>query len=114
MRADVRQETLAMFVASFAAFSSARGARADERPSVVLHYNVARADASCPDEASFRNLVAARLGYEPFATGAPDRVDVEIARSGAGLRGRASVERRDGRTPGAREISGRPHECEAL
>jgi hypothetical protein len=90
------------------------GALAQDRVRVGLGYDVARAEADCPDEASFRNLVAARLGYDPFADGADDRVDVEIVAGGRQLRGRAAVLRGGQKATGGREIVGLPRECEAL
>jgi hypothetical protein len=89
-------------------------ARAEDRASVVLSYDASRAETNCPDEASFRNLVAARLGYDPFTTQALDRVDIEIVRSASQLRGRASVQRAGTKGGGDREIVGRHDECEAL
>jgi hypothetical protein len=89
-------------------------ARADERASVRLGYDASRADAGCPDESSFRNLVAARLGYDPFIGPALDRVDIEIVRSGAQLRGHASILRAGTKVSGGREIVGLPGECEAV
>jgi hypothetical protein len=82
--------------------------------SIALGYDTSHAETSCPDEASFRNLVAARLGYDPFAPQAPDRVDIEIIKNGNQLRGHASVQHAGTSISGGREIIGQPHECEAL
>jgi hypothetical protein len=42
------------------------------------------AAASCPDEATFRELVAARLGYDPFESGGGLALQVELKPEGKG------------------------------
>ncbi|CAN5885579.1 hypothetical protein BH11MYX4_BH11MYX4_22920 [soil metagenome] len=67
----------------------------------------------CPDAASFRDLVAARLGYDPFDdTGALD-VTVEITMQRGKLQGRAEVAR-EAMPSGTRELSGELDRCEPL
>lgn len=48
--------------------------------SVGLRYAVAP-DLQCPDEATFRGFVAARLGYDPFENNATSLITVDIAKS---------------------------------
>jgi hypothetical protein len=71
-------------------------------------------DTTCPDEASFRNLVAARLGYDPFATASPDEVHVELTRDHGRLRGRIEITRAGQTSSSARELVGDQDKCEAL
>src|SRR5579859_6656110 len=80
-------------------------AAAAERERLRLTY-AAPEDAGCPDEASFRNLVAARLGYDPFVPDSPDVVSVSLQRDHRTLRGRAEVVR-PGEPPTERELSAR-------
>lgn len=58
----------------------------------------------CPDEASLRKLVAARLGVDPFVTGAASRVTVKIF-SGKPLRAEVAVES-DGAAPRRKVLTG--------
>lgn len=70
----------------------ANGAAADpERNAARLEYR--SIESTCPDEASFRRLVAARLGFDPFDAGAPDDVVVEIAPRHGRLEGRVEITR---------------------
>ncbi|MFL5305916.1 MAG: hypothetical protein ACJ8F1_11925 [Polyangia bacterium] len=57
-------------------------ARAETKPfKVTLEYV---AGPGCPGAAEFKAVVVGRLGYDPFAAGAPDRVLVQVVpRSGA-------------------------------
>jgi hypothetical protein len=71
-------------------------------------------DARCPDEASFRNLVAARLGHDPFVATGPDAVRVAVARDRGRLHGRVEVTRSGQAPSSARELSGEADKCEAL
>jgi hypothetical protein len=85
----------------------------EDRERLQLTYR-APDDASCPDEASFRNLVAARLGYDPFSPDSPGGVRVELARDRRMLRGRIEVDRPGDPAPNARALSGKEGDCEAL
>jgi hypothetical protein len=71
-------------------------------------------DAGCPDEASFRNLVAARLGYDPFVPESPDAVRVELTRDRHRMRAHVEVARQGQGAPLARDLSGDADKCEAL
>ena len=48
---------------------------------------------TCPDAATFRDAVAAHLGYDPFVSGGPRTVQARIRRAGHAFRG--TVELRD-------------------
>src|SRR4051794_31671548 len=56
--------------------------------SVALRYE---APANCPDEAALRQLVAARLGVDPFLPEAPSIVSVKVL-SGALLQAEVALE----------------------
>ncbi len=62
--------------------------RATERPTATLDYlRQGRTASECPDEATFRALVGAKLGYDPFAAGAPSSLRVVLRRTGSDLSG---------------------------
>ena len=64
MRCLCRVILLSVMATSVTARASGQ---ATERPRVVLRYERGgTAVKACPDETTFRGLVAARLGYEPF------------------------------------------------
>ncbi|HWP10138.1 MAG TPA: hypothetical protein VNN72_30555, partial [Polyangiaceae bacterium] len=61
---------------------------ATERPTATLDYvRQGRTASECPDEATFRALVGAKLGYDPFAAGAASSLRVVLRRSGSDLSG---------------------------
>lgn len=68
----------------------------------------------CPDEESFRNQIAARLGYPPFTTSGRHRVAVSLTAARGRVRGRAEVTRAGQTTPGVRELDDTIDNCEAL
>jgi hypothetical protein len=114
--ARVRRRFVACAIA-IAAFAIPAIAAADG-PLVALDYERAPALVdSCPDESSFRNLVVARLGADPFTalgSDAEDRVHVSLSL----LRGRVQADAallRRGQPPRApRALEGAPRECEAI
>jgi hypothetical protein len=110
----VRQFNWVWSVAFFGYFAlvPARG-QAEELETSVLSYSVP-AGSSCPDEASFRNLVAARLGYDPFVNGGKHATSVEFSLHGRQMRGRAVVTRFGSTVPGIRELNVNPDECMSL
>ncbi|WP_394845704.1 hypothetical protein LZC95_52830 [Pendulispora brunnea] len=67
--------------------------------------------AGCPDESSFHNLVAARLGYDPFRPDGQHAVSVSFRKERAKIRARAEVQR-GGPAAGTREFTGEA--CEPL
>jgi hypothetical protein len=98
-------------VATIATF--ARSAAADDRAELVLDYR-APDTAGCPDEGSFRHLVAARLGYDPFVPVGPSVVHVSVTRDHHTLRGRIAIAR-PGQLPSTpRDLAGQSDQCAAL
>jgi hypothetical protein len=97
-------------------------ASALDPPAIALDYARAPtlADA-CPDESSFRNLVIARLGYDPFLASAAnanddlrDRVHVELTANHGRVDAAASLTR-NGQSPHAsRALVGATSECESI
>jgi hypothetical protein len=79
-----------------ASFVVAADARAQSRSAAELAYR--SQDADCPDVASFRHLVAARLGFDPFEPGATDHVVVDFAIRSGKLEGRVEITRAPGPT----------------
>lgn len=99
---------------AFATGLASSTAAAADRQALTLDYR-SPSDLACPDESSFRNLVAARLGYDPFVAQAGDAVKVELTKDRGRLHGRAEIRRKDARDqPPARELDGEPSKCEAL
>src|SRR5262245_29236928 len=97
------------------ALGQGSAARAENgRETARLTYVVAANASGCPDEESFRNLVAARLGYDPFEPDGKHAAVVKIARQGGLLRAEARVTREGQPEPGARELEGGLGQCEAL
>jgi hypothetical protein len=70
-------------------------------------------DAGCPDAASFRALVAARLGFDPFEPGASDRVVVDLTMRSGRLEGRVEITRSPGPTRN-RSLTVDRDQCDAL
>jgi len=84
--------SLIRWVAFAAAIAIASSATAGERASVALAY--VRKDAAatrCPDEATFRGMVAARLGYDPFVDSGSQALAVELQPRGTEMVGTLSL-----------------------
>jgi hypothetical protein len=75
-----RSARTAVFVTAAVAASTVM-ARA-EHASVTLSYANAKSATSCPDEITFRGLVAARLGYDPFVSAGVRTLAVDFERRG--------------------------------
>jgi hypothetical protein len=91
--------------------AAARPARGDDLETAKLAYS--SRVASCPNEESFRHLVAARLGYEPFTPDGRHRVSVALRLDRNRLRGRAEIARA-GQPSRARELAAEPDQCDSL
>jgi hypothetical protein len=102
--------SFALFV-STALASLVGTSRARAEPTARLAYVVTA--PSCPDETSFRALVTARLGRDPFTPVSEDQADVGVRRDGAGLSGRVVV-RRSGKVAAERSIRASAGECDTL
>jgi hypothetical protein len=85
-------------------------ARAERARIALAYQRAADAPAECPDEATFRALVAARLGYEPFVADGGSRLDASLQKRGQELIGRL-VLRSDDASPRERELRAGPSEC---
>src|SRR5512132_3561634 len=78
---------VAALVAVFALVGQGSSAYAEgDRETARLVYVVAANASGCPDEESFRNLVTARLGYDPFEPHGKHAAAVEITREAGRLR----------------------------
>ncbi len=88
----------------------ARPAHAERARVALAYQRAADAPVECPDEATFRALVAARLGYDPFVADGPSRLDASLQKRGQELIGRL-VLRGDDPAPRERELRARPTEC---
>jgi hypothetical protein len=85
-----------------------------QRPRVVLRYERSGTAAeTCPDEATFRGLVAARLGYEPFVEESALALRVELQPQGGVIAG--SLELTElGAARGERAMTSAPKDCYEL
>jgi hypothetical protein len=109
-RFDVRP--LVRWFIFLAAAVTCTSAGAATRASVTLTY--ARKDAattSCPDEATFRGLVAARLGYDPFATGGSLALTVEFRPRGSEMIGHLSLTGEQHESRGERTMRSDDNDC---
>jgi cell division septation protein DedD len=89
-------------------------AQQTERARVVLRYErSATAVKACPDEATFRGLVAARLGYEPFVDESELALLVELRPRGNVVAGSLELTAR-GVARGERAMSSAPQDCYEL
>lgn len=89
-----------------------------EHPTVVLGYERSgTAVKACPDEATFRALVAARLGYDAFVDGGtgpnPLELRVEFRRQGALVSGSLALSAH-GAPRGGRTMNAAPADCYEL
>jgi hypothetical protein len=90
-------------------------ALAAERARATLVY--ARRDpeaARCPDEATFRALVGARIGYDPFEDGADLSLSVDFGRAGEELTARVRLGSRANGERGRRTLRSSEIDCAEL
>src|SRR5690606_3112821 len=64
--------------------SAAQPSAAQPRIAVTLDY---QAPPGCPAEAEFRDLVAARVGYDPFSAAATLKLQVQLSAQAGQVRG---------------------------
>ena len=83
-------------------------------PTSRLTYLRGKGAEACPDEATVRQAVAARLGYDPFFPSADKTIVARIVRNRDELR--ASVELVDAKSTvrGVREFKAAPGQCDEL
>jgi hypothetical protein len=86
----MRRSARTAVFATAAVATSATLARA-EHASVTLSYTSAKSATSCPDEDTFRGLVAARLGYDPFESAGVRTLAVDFERRGSEVVGRLDL-----------------------
>jgi hypothetical protein len=86
-------------------------ASAAEHASVTLAYKRQEAAASCPDEATFRGLVAARLGYDPFVAAGALALTVDFRRRGNEVVGRLNLSGDNGEKRGERTLRAGTGDC---
>jgi hypothetical protein len=85
-----------------------------ERARVVLRYERSgTAVKACPNEATFRGLVAARLGYEPFVDESALALLVVLRQQAGVVAGRLELTAR-GEPRGERAMSSAPGDCYEL
>lgn len=80
----------------------------------ALDYEIDAREESCPDEAAFRDLVAARMGRDPFVSKAERLLVVKIVRKGRKLQGAIRLQDADTEDRAIRELESPVGECEAL
>lgn len=85
-----------------------------ERARIVLQYEPSgTAVKACPNEETFRGLVAARLGYEPFVNESALALLVELRQQGGVVEGRLELSER-GTPRGERAMSSALEDCYEL
>src|SRR5262249_25944302 len=87
-----------------------RFARA-EQARVTLSYLSHDVAKLCPDEATFRGLVSARLGYDPFTSPGSVRLSVALQRRKDVAVGTLSLSSDDGKPTGGRTMHAPVAEC---
>jgi hypothetical protein len=105
-----RSNRTAGFAAALVVFGVSLVAGA-EHASVTLQYSVAEKATSCPDEATFRGLVAARLGYDPFNAAGTRTLVVEFERRGNEVAGSLHLSGENEEKSAERTLRAHPDEC---
>jgi len=99
---------------ALASLGIAGAARADEPlAQATLSYAVAPGAEACPTEEVLRQLVALRLGYDPFVPAAAKGVGVAIARDARGYNAHITTSTDHG-APAARDIVSEGGSCDEL
>jgi hypothetical protein len=83
-------------------------------PSARLVYTRAPEAASCPDETTLRNAVAARLGYDPFFPLAKQTVLIQVWRDNHRYRARLQLVDPESLTHGTRDLASDEPTCAGL
>jgi hypothetical protein len=97
-----RQPSLAIVLGAMVLAPAA--ASAAPRASTRLAYVRDVSAAACPDESALRQEIAQRIGYDPFAPAALERVSATITSSAGTFRGVVQYEDEAGQVRGAREL----------
>lgn len=96
------------------ALGAAQSVAADPLPRARLELETPGDAELCPGAQTLRDLVASRLGRDPFDDEAPVRIEVSIARADGGLSARVELRGSEGETLGTRRLSALLDECEDL
>jgi len=93
----------------------ARCALGGEKARAILAYErLAAAKDACPDEATMRGLVGARLGYDPFVDADGVKLRIEFDSEGRGLVGRVTLTSPEGDRKGGRTLRTASADCSEL
>ncbi len=95
-------------------FATGSGPGAATQARVRLSYRVPAVARGCPSSAELRAAVAGRLGYDPFAGDAPERIEVTIAGSPEGLSANVEAIDAKGASRGARTLRSASRDCTEL
>jgi hypothetical protein len=92
----------------------AAAVQAEPRLLVALDYAADAALAGCPDEGSFRRMVASQVGYDPFDAASADRIFARVRTQDGSIQG--VVEWRDaaGTPRGERRLESSAGDCAEL
>jgi hypothetical protein len=93
---------------------SAAPLAAEGQRTARLEYTRGEGATHCPDEATLRGAVAARLGYDPFRSEAPRTITATIAQRGRVLRADVTLTDAKGKVAGARQLSSKQNDCSEL
>ncbi len=84
---------------------------ASATPTAKLTYVRGEGAAACADEASLRQAVAARLGYDPFRPVAENAVSVDVRRVGSRFVAHVKLIDADSKERGDRELQSKSDDC---
>lgn len=84
---------------------------ASATPTAKLTYVRGEGAAACADEASLRQAVAARLGYDPFRPVAENAVSVDVRRVGPRFVAHVKLIDADNKERGDRELQSKSDDC---
>jgi hypothetical protein len=93
--------------------SHVREGRAQAPARAKLHYESSE-HTRCPDEQAFRDVVAGRLGYDPFAADAERTIHARIEGNGNSLVGTTRVLDQRGELLGTSDVEASAQDCNEL
>lgn len=85
----------------------------DSRQSAALEF-VVPVDAGCLSEAAFHDLVAMRIGYDPFSVSSSRKIRIEVHAVDGGLSGTTELRDRQQRRQAGRVIRGGANDCDEI
>jgi len=86
----------------------------DKAKAVLVYERIDRARDACPDDATMRSLVAARLGYDPFVEQADSELHIELRPDGDDFTARVTRTSTDGTKMGERTLQSTGGDCSEL